>query len=120
MGQDNNTEKGSFVRWQRRQIEAMGNAINLLLSLCLATMGFVIAKLLDNNFKFQNCMGKSFVILGSAMVLVTTILLLILIYNRLQAFRNTTQRARKREKKEEKEKKKKEMEEKKDTIPQSV
>ena len=91
-------ENTSFVRWQGRTIEELGKAINLLLGLCLATMGFVISKLLDKDFQFNSCSIKTTVIIGTSIILVSTILLLILIYNRLLAFRSTTQIARKREK----------------------
>ena len=52
----------SFIRWQGRNIEELGKAITLLLSLCLATIGFVISKLLDQGFQFQNCTIKSIII----------------------------------------------------------
>lgn len=91
------TEKESFIRWQGRTIEGLGNAITLLLSLCLATIGFVISKLLDKDFQFQNC-AKNLIIIGAFIVLLSILLILILICNRLAAFRLTAQIARKREK----------------------
>lgn len=91
------TEKESFIRWQGRTIEELGKAINLLLGLCLATIGFVVSKLLDKDFHFINCNSRLIVFVGSIILLITVILLLFLIYNRLHAFKGTTQIARKRE-----------------------
>lgn len=93
-------QNGSFIRWQSRSIEELGKAVNLLLTLCLATIGFVLAKLLDKDFKFQNCSSNTIVIIGVFILLISTILLLVLMYNRLQAFKKTTEIARKREKNE--------------------
>ena len=90
--------KGSFIRWQGRTIEELGKTINLILSLCLATVGFVVAKLLDKKFEFHFCLSKTFIIVGTLFILASIILTLTLIYNRLIAFRTTTQIARKREK----------------------
>ncbi len=87
----------SFIRWQGRTIEELGKAINLLLSLCLATIGFIVSKLLDKDFLFLNCTGKSLVFIGTIILLIAAIILLFLIYNRLHAFRGTTKIARKRE-----------------------
>lgn len=95
---DLSVKKESFVRWQGRTIEELGKAINLILSLCLATIGFVIAKLLDKDLEFQNCSSKTVVIIGTIIILSSTTILLILIYNRLLSFRSTAQIARKREK----------------------
>ena len=90
-------ENESFIRWQGRSIEELGKAINLLLTLSLATIGFVVAKLLED-FYFLSCFTKYLIIIGSFVLLITTILLLILIRNRLVSIRKTAQIARKREK----------------------
>lgn len=89
--------KESFIRWQGRTSEELGKAINLLLSLCLATIGFIISKLLDKDFQFLNCTAKLLVSIGSIILLIAVIILLLLIYNRLHAFKGTTQIARRRE-----------------------
>lgn len=85
----------SFTRWQGRTLEALGSAINVLLSLCLATIGFNVSKLLDRDF--FNCRAKLLTIIGSGILLIATATLLILMYNRLHAFRGTAKIARKRE-----------------------
>ena len=84
----------SFTRWQGYTIQELGKATNLLLSLCLATIGFVLSMLLNENFKFNNCCCKTLLILGTIILLLCTLTLLALMYNRLFSFRNTTQIAR--------------------------
>jgi len=88
----------SFIRWQGRTIDALGNAITLILSLCLATIGFVISKLLDKDFEFQHCSTKTILFVGISIIFISIIIILILIYNRLLAFRLTSRISRKREK----------------------
>ena len=95
---EQNNKNESFIRWQGRTIEELGKAVNILLSLCIATIGFIVSKLLEKDFIFFNCMAKLFVIIGSVSLLIATVILLILMYNRLHAFRGTAQIARKREK----------------------
>jgi membrane-bound ClpP family serine protease len=90
----------SFTRWQGRSIEQLGNAISLLLGLSLATIGFIVSKLLDKELHLSNSYSKSVVIIGSFFLLITAILLLIVVYNRLFLFKKTTQIARKRQKNE--------------------
>lgn len=88
----------SFIRWQGRTIEELGKAINLLLSLCLVTIGFIFSKLIDKDFQFHNCNSKLLVIIGSFILLLSIVITLFLIYNRLFSFRLTTKIARLREK----------------------
>ena len=71
----------SFIRWQGRTIEELGKAINLLLSLCLVTIGFIFSKLIDKDFQFHYCNSKLLVITGSFILLLSTVINLILIYN---------------------------------------
>lgn len=100
IGQVQSTKNESFIRWQGRSLEALGNTINLLLSLCLATIAFVVSKFLDSDYQCQNpdWISITIAIGGIIFLLVSTALLLWIIYNRLISFRKTTQIARKREK----------------------
>ncbi|MBS1589020.1 MAG: hypothetical protein JST52_05350 [Bacteroidetes bacterium] len=91
----NNNE--SFIRWQGRSIEELGKAINLLLTLTLATLGFTVAKLLGD-FIFLSCSAKTLVVLGNLVLLATAFLILLTIRNRINSIRKTAQIARKREK----------------------
>ena len=93
----NNKKSGSFIRWQGRSIEELGKAINLLLTLSLAMIGFTIAKLLGE-FIFLSCSAKTLILLGNSILLVTVFLILLLIRNRINSIRKTAQIARKREK----------------------
>lgn len=94
-----NMNNESFIRWQGRSLEELGKAINLLLSLSLATSGFLIVKLLDSDFKCElNTLQTILLIGGLVLTSITILVLLFLIYNRLLSFRRTTQIARKREK----------------------
>lgn len=89
--------KNSYIRWQDRRIEEFGKAINLLLSLSLAAIGFVIAKILDEDFEFSNYFNLSIILIGISILLISVISLLCLIYNRLNSIRTTAKIARKRE-----------------------
>jgi hypothetical protein len=79
-----------FVRWQGRTLEQMGYAINTLLVLANATLGFVISKLLDVDIY---CCAKCLLTIGSTILLICIVTLLFLIMNRLYDFRSTTQNA---------------------------
>lgn len=94
-----NITNSSFVRWQGRSLEEFGKAINLLLSLSLATSGFVIVKLLDTEFRCNlNTLQVISLFSGLVLTLITIFVLLRLTYNRLLSFKKTTKIARKREK----------------------
>jgi hypothetical protein len=91
-------KNSSFVRWQGRSIQALGKVISLLLTLSLATIGFIISKVLEQHFSFASLSAKRFVVTGGFTLSVAVIFFLFITYNRLLAFKLTTQIARKREK----------------------
>ncbi len=87
--------RDSFIRWQGRTIEQLGYALNVILSLSVATLGFEMSILLSKEFekfRWQNCLfiSVAFLILSVALGIFCTI-------NRLRDFRITTDIARKRE-----------------------
>jgi hypothetical protein len=86
----------SSIRWQGRTIEQFGYAINLILGLAIAAIGFEFSLVLTEKFSgsgWQNCLfGISIV----ALVLSAGVGLLGVV-NRLRDFRATTETARKRE-----------------------
>jgi uncharacterized membrane protein len=84
----------SFIRWQGRTIEQMGYAINTLLVSAIATVGFVVNKLLDGKIY---CYSRFFMVWGCFLLLIAIFGLILLIINRLTDFRITTKIARKRE-----------------------
>lgn len=86
----------SSTRWQGRTIEQFGYAINLILGLSIAAIGFEISLVLSEKFSgsgWQNCIfGISIV----ALVLSVGVGLFGVV-NRLRDFRATTETARMRE-----------------------
>ena len=91
-------ENESFIRWQGRAIEEFGKTINLILAISLATIGFVINKLLESGFSFENCFAKVFIFIGTITILIAIVIILFLIRMRLLNFRDTAKISRKREK----------------------
>jgi hypothetical protein len=98
MNNESKRTNDSFIRWQERSINELGKVINLLLSICLITIGFIVTKLLEQTFFAYNCYSKCLIIGGCLMLLLTIVLLLIIILNRLTSIRNTAHIARAREK----------------------
>lgn len=84
------------IRWQGRTIEQFGYAINLILGLSVAAIGFEISLVLNEKFSssgWQNCLfGISLIAL-----ILSTGAGLWGVVNRLRDFRATTKTARERE-----------------------
>lgn len=96
MSQDD--PKGSFIRWQSVTIGQLTYAINLILGLSVATLGFQITLLLSDKFVLMSWQKCTFFI--SLLLLAASIILGIwAVINRLLDFRATTKAAQKREKK---------------------
>ena len=85
----------SFIRWQERTISQMGYAINTILVLETATLGFISDKLVNN--KFCSC-SKNMVVSGATILVISISILLSTILVRLKDFRLTAHIARSREK----------------------
>jgi hypothetical protein len=86
----------SSIRWQGRTIEQFGYAINLILGLAIAAIGFELSLVLSEKFSgsgWQNCVFGSSIL---ALALSAGVGLLGVV-NRLRDFRATTATARKRE-----------------------
>lgn len=87
----------SSIRWQGRTIEQFGYALNLILGLSVAVLGFESSLLLDETLNkwagWQNCM----LILSLLLMLLSVALGLACVINRLRDFRATTEIARNRE-----------------------
>jgi len=86
----------SSIRWQGRTIEQFGYAINLILSLSVAAIGFELSLVLNEKFSgsgWQNCLFGASIF---ALVLSAGVGLLGVV-NRLRDFRATTETAWKRE-----------------------
>lgn len=86
----------SSIRWHGRTIKQFGYALNLILGLSVAALGFELSYLLNSESRmggWQNCL---FVISMSFLLLSIAVGLLCVV-NRLRDFRATTETARKRE-----------------------
>jgi hypothetical protein len=87
-------DKDRFVRWNQLTISERGKAINLFLTLSLATIGFVVTLLLKDNFEFKKCFAKLSILTGTSLLLIDVVILLSLILNRLKGFSNTAKKIR--------------------------
>jgi hypothetical protein len=87
---------GSFIRWQGIAITQMGYAVNFILTLATAAVGFLAALVKDRDFT-PACWGKCFVVLAGACLLVSIGLGILCIINRLVDFRKTKDIAKDRE-----------------------
>lgn len=100
--------KGSFVRWQSITIGQLTYAINLILGLAVASLGFEVTLLLNSKIDFDACWHKSDFLCVvtffsasclSILALVASIAFGIwAVINRLRDFRATMTAARLREK----------------------
>lgn len=86
----------SSIRWQGRTIEQFGYALNLILGLSVAAIGYELSLLLDEEFKragWQNCLF----IISMLSLLLSVAVGLWCVVNRLLDFRATAETARNRE-----------------------
>jgi hypothetical protein len=86
----------SSIRWQGRTIEQLGYALNLILGLSVAAIGFEVSLFLSEGFEkagWQSC----FFVISMLSLLLSVLLGLWCVVNRLRDFRETTETARKRE-----------------------
>ncbi len=89
--------KESFVRWQSTTIAQFGVALNLLIALSTASLGFALSQFKDALF-LHNCWGR-WLLSASVILLGTSILLgLCCTFTRLCDFRKTAAVARLRQK----------------------
>lgn len=82
----------SFIRWQRTTIEQLGYAVNTLLVMAVATIGFCLDQLLGN--KICYCCSYYMILVGLVVLVICVFDLLLLTLNRLIDFRNTAKIAR--------------------------
>ncbi len=80
-------DKERFIRWQRITIDYMGYAINTLLLITTASIGFIIAYLTETTIRDQYFYA---IFHGTIILVFNVLLLLALIVNRLIDFRGTT------------------------------
>ena len=90
--------KGSFVRWQSITIDQLTYAVNLVLALSVATLGFQITLLLNDKF-IPEAWQKCAFALSLLLLAVSVIAGIFVVVNRLRDFRATKDAARLREEK---------------------
>jgi hypothetical protein len=95
-GQTVTTGNGAFVRWQTLTIAQVGYAINLILSLATASLGFSLALVKDKDFG-PSFWGKLPIDLSIAFLMISVLAGLICVINRLLDFRKTASIAQDRE-----------------------
>lgn len=86
----------SSIRWQGRTIEQFGYALNLILGLSVAALGFELSLLLDDGFKraeWHNCL----LVISLFSLLLSVAVGLWSVVNRLRDFRASAETARNRE-----------------------
>ena len=86
----------SFIRWQNITIQQFGYALNLILTFSVATLGFQVSILLNNEFQFT-CYQKYMLLTSMFFLFVSIIAGLACVYNRLIDFRITAKIANLRE-----------------------
>jgi hypothetical protein len=89
--------RGSFVRWQAITIGQLTYAINLVMGLSVATLGFQVALLLGDNFTPTGLQKCAFV-LSLFALMISVVFGVVVVINRLRSFRETMRTARAREK----------------------
>lgn len=94
--QPSRKNRDASIRWQGHTIKQFGYALNLILGLSVATLGYELSHLLDENFKVAGWQHCLFVISTLSLLLSITVGLWCVV-NRLRDFRATTETARKRE-----------------------
>lgn len=88
----------AFSKWQERTQNLRTHTISVFLGMSLATIGFIIDKILEPTFSFISIYSKVAFIIAGILLLANTVTTLILMLNRLQGFRHTTIIVRKRDK----------------------
>lgn len=85
----------SFIRWQKTAIEQMGFAVNTLMALAAATIGFCLSLIFDG--KICCCCARLNISIGILLLILCIAVLLIQTVNRLIDYRMTAKIARKKE-----------------------
>jgi uncharacterized membrane protein len=91
------SHEGSFVRWQAITIAQLGFTSNLILTLAVASLGFSLTLVKDNDFT-SSCWARCLLVISIVGLLIALALGIWCALNRLADFRMTAQIARGREK----------------------
>jgi hypothetical protein len=93
---------GSFIRWQAYSIAQLTIATNLVLTLSLAVLGYLLILMLqpDENLHPGSVFARLGLVASTLLSAVAVALGIWLVLNRMRSFRSTAQAARLREKRE--------------------
>lgn len=86
---DKENYRERFIRWQAIAIEQRGKAMNVLLSLSLATIAFLANQIMNNHFQFKTICAEYFMGGGSFFLLSCIVITLLLHICRLKDFDQT-------------------------------
>src|ERR1700729_390177 len=89
----NQENVGSFIRWQSYSLNQLSYAINLFLSLTIASIGFQTSMLLDGKYDQDSCIA----LFSLAFLFASGCFGVWSVLNRLWSFHETAQAARARE-----------------------
>jgi len=84
----------AFIRWQSITITQLGYAINLILGLATASLGFSLSLAKDEESINSSCLGKHFLLMTVLMLLASIGTGIWCVINRLRDFRETESIAR--------------------------
>jgi hypothetical protein len=82
-----------FQRWQKISIDPLGYALNLILTLTIATLGYCVVLLKDRDFA-PTFSAKCAMLLSLLALALSAISGFACVFNRLRDFRGTAKRAR--------------------------
>ena len=88
--------RGSFIRWQAITLNQLTYAVNLFLTLSVATLGFSMDLLRDKHFTPEGH-SRCLFLFATLLILLSIIVGILCVINRLRDFRVTTKVARMRE-----------------------
>lgn len=89
-------EPDSFIRWQAITLNQLTYAVNLILTLSVATLGFSMSLLRDKDFTPEGH-SRCLFVLATFLILLSIAFGIWCVINRLRDFRTTTEVARMRE-----------------------
>lgn len=90
-------KEGSFIRWQKITIDQMSYIINLIIGLSVASIGYFLTYLINDQYSITSC-RVVLLLISLLSIFISIVLGIYCVYNRLRDFRATKEAARLREK----------------------
>jgi hypothetical protein len=94
------SNRGSFIRWQAITLKQLTYAVNLILTLSVATLGFAFSLLRDKDFRLEHS-NRCLFDIASLLILISITIGIWCVVNRLRDFRITTKVSKMRRDKDE-------------------